>query len=154
MPVCRIPAFAVPMGAALFALILPASGCGGGSSGPDGGSSTAGPPPLNPLGSRAMPEGSISVALEGAIRAGQPATILVEVPAQYPGVARVDALLISDGQAGAPANATTPRSAGRYALQVPVASWPPADSARVFVRLVHVSGDIVESGREDFVLPR
>jgi hypothetical protein len=100
-----------------------------------------------------MPDGTISVSVEGAITAGATATFLIDVPADYPAIASVEA---GFAQGEAPATVLTSttvlRSAGRYAVAVAVPTAIPA-GARVFVRLTHADGAEVESGIEDFTVP-
>jgi hypothetical protein len=100
-----------------------------------------------------MPDGSISVSAEGAITPGATATFLVDVPAGYPAIASVEAGF-AQGEAPATSLASTSslRSAGRYAVAVAVPATLPA-GARVFVRLIHADGAVVESGIEDFLVP-
>lgn len=142
------PARPAPASALALAIAVAVAGCGGGGGG--GGSSAAGDGTVR-LGSRAMPDGVIAVAAEGGIRRGADTVFLVDVPTDYPAIANVAAGWTVDGAATDLATVTTARSSGRYAVAVPLPSTLPA-GARLFVRLTHADGAVVESGRSDFVL--
>lgn len=136
----------------LLSLLLAA--CGGGGGGGAGSGSAGSPPPAQvALGSRAMPDGTVSVAVEGGIRAAASNTFLVSVPADYPAIAKVEA---GWAVAGAPivslAAVTTARSPDCYAVSLDLPAAIPAGT-RVFVRLTHVDGNVIESGIYDFLLP-
>lgn len=147
------PSHPCPRLAATVVCALLLGACGGGGGGGGGAPAPATPPGETALGSRAMPDGVIRLSLLTPMRAGAEAVVAIEVPSTYPTVSRAEAGVATDaGLVTALSSAAIPVAPGRYQVAVTMPAQLPA-GRRIFVRLVHGDGAVVESGLDDFHLP-
>lgn len=90
-----------------------------------------------------MVEASLLAANDGTT------TAQITLPADYPPVARVEVAVVDAQGTSGPVMVATAVSASRHAA--PIAQ--PAGGGRLFVRVVHADGTVIESGVEDFRMP-
>lgn len=150
-----IPKLTHLSGAFLCTLLL--TNCGGGGGGfADGGGSTPTQPgdsSLVALGSAEFPNGTITAGVESSAHPGSN-IFRVVVPSTYPPLSSVQiGWAVGAGDATVSPARTTPTSPGQYRIGLTLPGTIPAQT-RLFVRLTHVDGAVVESGIEDFILPR
>lgn len=133
----------------LAVVLLACAGCGGFAVGDSGSSADN----TQVLGSRAVPDGTITVRSENGIHLGEPTAFLIDTSPDYPALTKVEAgwtvgieaptvLVVADSAV----------SANRYRVVLDLPTSIPV-GARVFVGLQLADGNRIESGIEDFILP-
>lgn len=146
----RPSAFRIVTAHLLGILMLACAGCGGG-----GGSLSSGSPADNAqvLGSRSVPDGTITVRSENGIHPGESTAFLIDTSAGYPTITNVEAgWTVGIDPPNVLVVAGTPLSANRYRVVLNLPTTIPT-GARVFVGLQLEDGNRIESGIEDFQLP-
>jgi hypothetical protein len=105
------------------------------------------------LGSADFPNGTITAAVEGTAHPGSN-VFRITVPTTYPPLSSVQiGWSVGAGDPTLAPARTSANSPGQYRIGLTLPGTIPAQ-ARLFVRLTHVDGAVVESGIEDFILPR
>ena len=131
---------------AVYALAVTA--CGGGGDAASDGNATP-PPSPSTLGSRAMPGSTITVTLETALIAGQPARVLISAP-DLPTGSTLTATVGTKRDTAAQMTITAlPANQWRAAITLPD---PLPIGTGVLVTATLADGSVLETGKEDFVL--
>lgn len=139
--------------AALAAVALLTACVGGGGGGGGVVLVPATPPRETALGARGMPDGEVSLSLLTPAAAGAETVVAIDVPSTYPAVAQVEVGVATEaGMVTVLSAATVPVAPGRYQVAVTMPT-PLPTGRRMFVRLVHGDGAVVESGVDDFRMP-